>query len=353
MRKLLLSLLLACIACHGMAAEDLLREDRPDSYTVQDGDTLWDIASMFLEDAWRWPDIWHVNPAIENPHLIFPGDEVYLAEVDGETVLTVRRGDAARTVTLSPVREGDRNERLAPRVRAEPLVSAIPAIPLDDVAAMLTHARIVEQDTLSEAPYVLGGTQDNLVLGPGDNFYARGEWNEDTSVYGIFREGNVYLDPETREVLGFEAMEIGLARALRRSGDVVTFDLSSVRDAVRVGDRLLPTEERRVESTFYPRPPSEYVEGVIMSLQGAIRQVGPNDVVVLNRGEQDGLDVGSVLIVQKSAGLVRDRFRREKVQLPLERVGIVMVFRAFEKMAYALVLDTTQPLRIGDTVTSP
>ncbi len=335
------------------AADELLKEDHPDSYTVREGDTLWDIASMFLNDAWEWPEIWHVNPGIENPHLIFPGDEVYLRYVDGEAQLTVRRGDAARTVALSPVREGDRNARLQPRVRSEPLVSAIPAIPLDQVATMLSTARIVEQDTLENAPYILAGTQENLVLGPGDEFYGRGDWDEGTTIYGVFRKGNVYLDPETREVLGYEAMEIGLARAVRRNGDVVTFTLNSVNDAVRVGDRLLPTEERRLESTFYPRPPLKEVEGVIMNIEGALRQVGINDVVVVNRGETDGLEVGSVLIVHKSSGLVRDRFVGERVQLPRERVGILMVFRAFEKMAYALVLETTQPLRKGDEVTSP
>lgn len=275
----------------------------------------------------------------------------------GDPVITIKRGPGERTVKLKPqqrVRQGDRYEKLEPSIRVEPLESAIPAIPLDAVSSLMTTGRIVEEDTLAMAPRILAGKSESLIFGPGDIFYGRGEWDEDTSVYGIFREGNVYMDPETGEVLGYEAVEVGLARAIDREGDVVTFRLTSVSEDVRIGDRLMVTEERRVESTFYPVPPEQYVEGVIMTVLGGVTQVGRNDVVVINRGLNQGLDVGHVLAIAKQGAIVRDGgFGGEMVQLPTERAGVLLVFQAFEKMAYGLVLQTSEPLRVGDVVRSP
>jgi len=359
MKKILASLALAIVvsmAAVPLFAAEVLREDHPDRYQVKEGDTLWEIASMFLTDAWMWPEIWHVNPDIENPHLIYPGDEIILKYVDGEPRLSLQRGQESRTVSLSPVqpvRSGDRLEKLEPRIRVSPLVSAIPAIPLDAIASMLTTGRIVEQDTLALAPHILAGTADRLIFGPGDQFYARGNWDNETVVYGIFREGHVYQDPDTREVLGFEAREVGLARLVSSDGNLRTFMMLSVKEDVRLGDRLMPTEERRVESTFYPKPPSEQIEGVIMTVLGGVTQVGRNDVIVLNRGTEHGLEVGNVLAIHKRGSVARDRFTRELVRLPSERAGILMVFRNFDKMSYGLVLQTEEPLRVGDVVINP
>ncbi len=306
------------------AAEEqsVLRDGHPDQYVVKEGDTLWGVASKFLTDPWLWPEIWHVNPEIENPHLIYPGDEILLKYVGGDPQLSVKRGPGSRTVKLSPnqqLREGDRYEKFAPRIRSSALSGAIPAIPLDAVASLMSTGRIVEQDTLALAPRILAGRTDRLVFGPGDEFYGRGTWQDDTSVYGIFRDGNVYIDPETKEILGYEAIEVGLARAKSREGDVVTFTLTSVKEDVRIGDRLLPTEERRLESTFYPTPPEQSVEGVIMTVLGGVTQVGRNDVVVINRGQNVGVDVGTVLAIYKRGPTVRDKIYRDTVELPAER----------------------------------
>ncbi|MCB1693260.1 MAG: LysM peptidoglycan-binding domain-containing protein [Pseudomonadales bacterium] len=351
MRKTLLALVLALAASSCLAAGDhILRPGHPDRYTVKKGDTLWDIASMFLQDAWMWPEIWHVNPEIENPHLIYPGDTIYLTFVDGEPRLSVERGDEGRTTKLTP----SRDVKLNARVRSSPLASSIPAIPLDAIASLLTTGRIVEQNTLRDAPHVLAGTADRLVFGPSDEFYARGKWpNETTQVYGIFREGQVYRDPETREILGYEAIEVGTASVEAREGDVYRMSLNSVKEEVRIGDRLLPTEERRVESTFYPSAPAEQVNGVIMTVLGGVTQVGRNDVVAVNRGLRHGLDVGNVLAIAKNGVIVRDQIYRDRVKLPSERAGLLMIFRSFDKMSYGLVLETTEPLRVGDIVENP
>jgi len=338
------------------AEDSLLREGHPDQYLVKEGDTLWDIASQFLKDPWHWPEIWHVNPDIKNPHLIYPGDEIFLKYVGGDPQMSLKRGPGERTYKLKPqqsIRQGDRNEIMQPAVRVSPLESAIPAIPLDAVASLMTTGQIVEQDTLALAPRILAGKLESLVFGPGDQFYARGVWDEDTSTYGVFREGEVYVDPETGEILGYEAVEVGLAKAVARENDVVTFIMKSVQEDVRIGDRLMPTEERRVESTFYPTPPDQKVEGVILAVLGGVTQVGRDNVVVVNRGLSAGVEVGTVLAIAKKGALVRDQFEGGYVQLPTERAGILMVFRSFEKMAYGLVLQTSEPLRIGDVVRNP
>ncbi len=357
MKTILLALVLSLVlASQAIAADSILRPGHPERYTVKEGDTLWDIASMFLTDAWLWPEIWQVNPAIENPHLIFPGDLISLTYVDGEPQLSVARGQAGRTIKLSPgqpVASGDRNVKVRPRIRTSGLSSSIPAIPLDAISSLLTTGRIVEQDTLENAPYILAGTSDRLIFGPGDEFYARGEWPADTQVFGIFRRGEVYLDPETREVLGFEAREVGTAVVEARDEDLYTLTLTAVKEDVRISDRLLPTEERRVESTFYPAAPSGKIDGVIMTVLGGVTQVGRNDVVAINRGDINGLKVGNILAIYKSGNVVRDRISKDRVQLPPERAGLLMIFRSFEKMAYGLVLETEEPLRVGDAVQNP
>ncbi|MDA0788503.1 MAG: LysM peptidoglycan-binding domain-containing protein [Proteobacteria bacterium] len=356
MKKSLAFLMMLLVCLTVSAEESILREDHPDQYIVREGDTLWEIASMFLTDAWLWPEIWHVNPRIENPHLIYPGDEIVLSYVEGAPRLSVNRGEASRTVRLGPeqrVRKGDRFVKVEPKIRVSALANAIPAIPLDAIANLLTTGSIVEQYRLAEAPYILSGTGDRLLFGPGDQLYARGNWGEDTSVYGIFRKGNVYIDPETSEVLGFEAIQVGAARVESRERDIVTLQLTQVTEDVRIGDRLMATEEQRVESTFFPKPPKRDVNGVIMTVLGGVTQVGRNSVVAVNRGLTSGLDVGDVLAVYKSGNITRDRERGERVRLPAERAGLLMIFRSFEKMSYGLVLQTEEPLRVGDVVRNP
>jgi len=363
MRKFLISLLVsAFLLTPALAEETILKQDHPDKYTVKQGDTLWGIASMFLTDAWLWPEIWQVNPDIENPHLIYPGDEIILSYLEGRPQLTLKRGDQARTVKLSPTDNRGLSDqgttRLEPRIRTTEIPNSIPAIPLDTISSLLTKGRIVSEDTLTLAPYILAGRSDRLVFGPGDTFYGRGNWDNRTSVYGIYRKGSVYKDPETKEILGFEAIEVGLARVLKREGSLTTFNLASVREDVRIGDRLLPTEQSRVESTFYPSAPKNRISGIIMNVLSGVTQIGKNDVVALNRGRDNGLSVGNVLAINKSGKMVRDRFahrqfKRRKVQLPSERGGLLMAFRVFDKMSYALILKTEEPLRVGDMVSNP
>ncbi|MBQ0713024.1 MAG: LysM peptidoglycan-binding domain-containing protein [Porticoccus sp.] len=338
MKKTLLGIVAACtFAIIAIAAEAPFNEDVPDKYTVKKGDTLWDISEFYLRDPWLWPEIWYVNPQIRNPHLIYPGDIISLVYIDGRPRLTLERG---------------RNVKLSPGVKVLPHAEAIPALPLEIINNFLSRNRIVTQEEVDAAPYVVAGHEKRLLSGVGDNFYARGQFDE-TPAYGLYRIGKPYIDPETEEPLGIRAQDVGSAKLKTVDGDIGTLLATRTEEEVRVGERLLPHEERRLESTFYPSAPEDTVEGVIMAVEGGISQVGHLDVVAINRGEREGLTVGNVLAIYKQGEIVTDRVAKEKITLPDERGGLLMIFRTFEKMSYGLVLSADRPLAINDVVKNP
>ena len=332
-------------------AEDIsqyLKSGHPDVYTVVKGDTLWDISGEFLSRPWLWPEIWQINPQIDNPHLIYPGDEIALIYVDGQPRLSLRRGEAGRTYKMTP----SDSVSLKPQIRATPLESAIPTISLDAIQGFLVQNRVVEDAFLNAAPYVVEGEGERLVLGAGDRVYVRGNL-DDGQTYSVVRRGPVYVDPETKEVLGREATYIGYGDAIGQEGDIATLRVTSTREEVQIADRVLPTEERRVDSNFFPSAPDQTVKGEIISVFGGVTQVGQYDVVVLNRGEREGMEIGHVLAIYRKGALARDRIAKETIRLPSERAGLMMVFRTFEKLSYGLVLSTERALAVGDEIRNP
>lgn len=350
-RHALLALALTVALAGTAATGDLsqyLRDDHPDVYVVQKGDTLWDISGRFLERPWLWPEVWRVNPQIENPHLIYPGDRISLVWVDGQPQLTLERGDAGRTYRVTP----STTDKLSPEIRATPLESAIPAIRLDAIQGFLVQNRVVEPGVLDDAPYVIQGESERIVVGAGDRVYVRGVL-QDSESFSIVRKGPLYVDPDTKEVLGQEATFIGLGHAVAQDDDIATLTVESSREEVQVADRILPTEERRLESTFFPSAPADSIDGQIISVFGGVTQVGRFDVVVINRGEREGLEPGNVLAIYKRGALARDRVANQTVRLPSERAGLAMVFRTFDKLAYALVLESERPLAVFDQVRNP
>ena len=321
-----------------------LRLDHPDRYVVKKGDTLWGISETFLRTPWMWPEIWQVNPQIENPHLIFPGDVVSLVYLDGKPRLVLQRGDGSRTVKLSPTK------------RVEPLDTVIPAIPLDAVDAFLNRSRVVTRQLLSDASYVISGHEGRIVSGNGDKLYARDHLDGGIklySSYGVYRPSTRYVDPDTGEELGVEALEIGLGKIIEKEDDISTMRLSASNEEVRLQDRLLPTEEAKVIPTFFPSTPEQEVNGKIIAVLGGVSQVGQFDVVAINRGARENIEIGNVMAIYHSSGTVKDRLRKDVVRLPSERAGILMVFRVFEKMSYGLVLKAQRPLAVMDELRNP
>ncbi len=338
MRKLLYALAasMLLLTSWAQAAPDL-RSDHPERYTVVKGDTLWDISARFLNNPWYWPEIWHVNPQVQNPHLIYPGDELALVYIDGEP----------RVTKVS----SDRVEKLSPKVRSEAIDTPIPAIPLDAISSFLSDTRIVDVDKLNGAPYVLEGEDGRIITGAGDKIYARGE--KPANNVGIFRRSKEFRDPETGEFLGLEARSIARGEVTAENSDVLTLNLKQSSEEVRIGDRLLVSEDRRITTSFVPSSPDSDIEGQMISVEGGVNQIGQYDVVAINRGEREGLEPGNVMAVLKSGNLVRDPVTNETIELPSERAGLLMVFQTYEKMSYGLVLQATRPLSLGDKVTNP
>jgi nucleoid-associated protein YgaU len=351
LRAALVGVLAICAVVASGATDDLsryLKPGRPDIYTVVKGDTLWDISGTFLERPWLWPEIWRINPQIDNPHLIYPGDRISLVYVEGQPRLMLERGDAGRTVRVTP----SDTVNLEPQVRYEPLETAIPTIRLDAIQGFLVQNRIVDPEILVAAPYVVQGDSERLVLGGGDRLYERGVLPESES-FNVVRRGPLYVDPDTKEVLGREATYIGLGQAVAQDNDIATMFMTDTREEVQIGDRVLPTEERRVDSNFFPSAPDGEIRGQIISVFGGVTQVGQYDVVVINRGEREGMEVGNVLAIYKKGALARDRIANETVRLPSERAGLMMIFRTFEKLSYGLVMITERPLAVLDEVRNP
>ncbi|QKT05001.1 LysM peptidoglycan-binding domain-containing protein [Ectothiorhodospiraceae bacterium 2226] len=319
------------------AAAPELRSDPPNRYTVVRGDTLWDISSRFLRDPWRWPEVWHVNPQVENPHLIYPGDVITLRYIDGKPVLEVQRG---RPVV-----------RLSPEAREMPRDASIAAIPLEAIRPFLSRPRVLNPGELDGAPYVLSMEEGRFMGAAGTRFYARG-LAEDVGRYTVLREGQVYRHPVTDEVLGLEALHVGDAH-VQRVGDPGTLHIDSARREVLRGDRLLPAEADPWDHRFVPRAPERAVEGHIIAVMDGVTQIGQHQVVVLDLGEREGMEPGHVMAVYQRGAVMRDEIARENVRLPDERAGELMVFRVFDRVSYALIMRASGPMRVLDNVRMP
>ena len=331
------------------AAQVALRDDHPDVYYVKPGDTLWDISSTFLSNPWQWPELWHGNTEIDNPHLIYPGDVIRLRVVQGRPQL-----DVERAVRVAP--DDDGVVRLSPQARVLPLEAAIPAIPLGNIQTFLREALVLSREDIAQSPYIVGGTDRRVIYGQGDLVYARdvvSQWKDLIQDYGFYRIGERYVDPETNEVLGYEALQVGTGRVTAHDGEMLTLRVQRSQEELRAQDRVLISPERRLQSTFYPSAPSEDVSARIIRFFDRLNSVARNDVVVINQGAREGLREGHVLDVFQTGEVVRDRDRNEMIRLPDSKSGTLILFRVFEKVSYGLILESTRPIYMQDAVRNP
>ena len=351
-----------------------LAANAPDRYTIKRGDTLWDISSLYLKRPWRWPELWGMNMAqIRNPHLIYPGQVLVLTKVGGRAILSLQDAGAVPTVKLSP------------QIRSEKLAdAAIPPIPLHVIEPFLTESIIVDETTHSRAPRIVATPENRVLLSRGDRAYARGQYGEGNELNGtaldaaqgqprkfrVFRNAVALKDPGTGEVLGYEAQFIGKAdltrpEALRQTEgkdgkqvttiEPATIDITLSKEEIRMGDRLLAEPPRDVP-VYVPRAPEPEQSGQIVKVHGnAVHYAGQNQVVVINRGAKDGLERGHVLAVLRNAATVTDKTDDAKpsLQLPGERNGLMMVFRTFDRVSYALVLQIADGVKVGDRFVNP
>lgn len=352
------------IAGSARADEVQLNPNHPERYTVQKGDTLWDISARFLKSPWHWPRVWKINDQIKNPHLIYPGDVVLLTYVDGKPELTVLRTEKmplaeaapdrpAAEPTLPPPAPGSsgRTDKLQPSVYVEPLGGAIPTIPPNAIVPFLTTPLVVGEKELSRAGYVTVGLDDRIALGDTSEFYARGIKGDD-EYYQVFRQGLPLRHPETDELLAYEATYLGDARKLE-PGDPSKLVVTSVKQEIVPTDRLLAAPPRAPLPYYYPSAPSKQVRGYIVSALNAVSEIGTFSVVTITLGKREGMQEGHVLRVLRHVGKHLDPVTRDNYKLPDEESGLIMVFRVFDKVSYALVMRSTRPVQIRDAVVTP
>ena len=372
--------LLCCLALPAAAEDVQLQENHPDRYVVVKGDTLWGISGKFLKDPWQWPKVWKMNrDQIKNPHLIYPGDVIALDMSSGSPELRLLR----ETVTLEP------------NVREEALEkAAVPTISPYIIAPFLSQPLVIENGVLNgDAPSIIGGQENRVVLSPGVKIYVDKVDEEKGAFWQVYRNGKELVDPITKEVLGTEAIYLGDAN-VTKYGEPASAEIVRAKEEIFKGDKLVAAPEESTAS-FIPRAPEEQIAGQILSIYSGVAEAGANAIVTLNRGSSGGLEVGHVLAIYREGKIIRNPntakdkqpHRWEKIKnpphrwgepsnnnssapdkkpeetvaeldpalmkLPNERVGLLMIFRTFDRVSYGLVMQASEPINVSDLVQTP
>jgi LysM repeat protein len=332
------------------AAAESVKASHPRTYVVKRGDTLWDIASLFLKDPWYWPEIWHDNPQVNNPHLIYPGDILTLIYVDGMPRILVGKQVNANGEAALPV------VKMSPTARRETLEASIKTIPGDAIRQFLSKPRVVSKQELDNAPYIVGSDDEHLILGEGNNVYIRGEIDKERVRYAVYRPGSELIDPDSGEVLGYEGIYAGEVH-ISKYGDPAVGKLTFTEREVLVGDRLLPTDKSKIDNLYFPRLPDRKINGKIIHLSDALFGVAKFQIAVINKGDRDGLETGNLLATYAKGKHIKDKFDRsgksDEIDLPPQRSGLMMIFRTFDHVSYGLILESTQVIHNNDIVKTP
>ncbi len=378
----IITLLVFCCLSFSINAEEIaLKNNHPDRHVVVKGDTLWGISGKFLKDPWQWPKVWKLNRAqIKNPHLIYPGDVVVLDTSSGSPQLRLLR----ETITLQPGAVEEPLER-----------TAVPTISLNVIAPFLSQPLVIEKDQLAASPRIIAGQDNRVVLSPGTRIYINKIEEEDGINWYVYRPGDSLIDPDTKEVLGVEATYLGDAK-ITKYGQPASADIVKAKEEIFTKDRLVPTGDN-VETSFVPHAPDTEITGRIINIYGGVAEAGPESIVSISRGSADGIEVGHVLAINRYGRVIKDpeppkeevnskpklrelnfdvkrdadgkaivNFEKKPeksttelvlepgmIKLPDERIGLLMVFRVFERVSYALVMQATQPINKLDSVQTP
>jgi len=340
-------LLIVIMGVTAQADTIALNPDYPNRYVVVKGDTLWDISARFLRDPWKWPDVWELNPQIENPNLIYPADVISLVFRNGKPVLQVQRGPATESNVV----------KLEPKVRVTTLEKPIPTLPTDAIEQFLLKARVISPEQSKKSAYIVSMEEERLIGGTGNKIYARRLQQNPGGRFEVVRVGKVYRNPGASkdDVLGYEALHIADAR-VEAYGDPSTLTLLKASREALVGDRILPVkDEMAINYNFLPSAPDRQIQGKIIALFDAVSRVGQYQVVVLNQGLNDGLQPGHVLAVYRAGDTIRDTVsdKGTEVTLPDARSGLLMVFRVFDKVSYGLIMTAHRDIHLYDMVRNP
>jgi hypothetical protein len=333
-----------------------LSPNAPDSYVVKRGDTLWDISKLFLKGPWRWPELWGMNlQQIRNPHLIFPGQVLYLDKSSGR----------ARLRLGQPVGSYTGDGKMTPRVREGSVEDAITSVPLHLIEPFFNEAVIFNtSEELLRAPRVVATQEGRVMLSRNETAYVRGDLGG-AREFRLFREPKPLRDPTTKAVLGYEAAYVGTLSLVREGLEGTgadgkpmvipsTFATTQLRQEGMIGDRLSPVPPREFDN-LAPHAPAQDISGQLVSIYGEALTAGQNQIVALNKGAQDGLERGHVLALWRDGNVIRDMTlpTHPEIKLPDERHGLLFVFRVFDHMSYALILSVKDPVKPGDRFTQP
>jgi hypothetical protein len=338
MRKIisLICLLLPALALATQSENGVeIRGDAPDQHVVVKGDTLWDISGKFFKDPWKWPRIWGINKdTIKDPHWIYPGNIIFLDRSTG----TLRIGDASRTIKLSPqIRDGNSSH------------DAIPSIPAKMIEPFLSQPLVIEEGSLTGAPTLVALQEGRVIAAIGDSAYAKGLSGSAGDKWQVYRPGKTFTDPQSHEVLGREAIYLGDVEVTKLD-DISSTKVTRIKQEINLGDRLIqPSSE--LPNNYLPRVPDTKFDARVISSYGGVSQAGQNTVVTLNKGKREGIQSGHVLALYSHGQ--QTKFEGKSITLPDERYGLVFVFRVFEKVSYALVMQTKLPVQLLDKASTP
>ncbi len=379
-RNIITLLTFCCLSFHLNAQEVELKKNHPERHVVVKGDTLWGISSKFLKDPWLWPKVWKLNRSqIKNPHLIYPGDVVFLDYSSGKPELKLLR----ETITLQP---GTVEEPLQK--------SAVPTIPLNVIAPFLSQPIVIEQDQLANSPRIVAGQDNRVVLSTGTKVYINKIEEEDGLNWFVYRPGQTLTDPDSKENLGVEATYLGDAK-MTRYGEPASAVVTKAKEEIFVKDRLVPAGDEAV-TNFVPHAPDVDIRGRIIKIYGGLAEAGPESIVAISRGSADGVEIGHVLAINRYGRVIKDpepnkesteakpklkelnfdvsndengkpivNFEKKAqkndglalepgmIKLPDERVGLLMIFRVFERVSYGLIMQASEPVNNKDAVQTP
>lgn len=327
------------LSAASVKANPVLSDEYPERYTVVEGDTLWDISGKFLRDPWRWPEVWQGNPQVENPDLIYPGDVLVMTFIDGKPVLRALRRETVR---------------LSPQPRAAKFSDAIDLIDPAAIEAYINSPLVTDENELLKSAYVVDGVDSRLLLGKYDKFYARAvESDTPGDSFRIFRPGRHFVDPVSKESLGWEAVHVGDADLLK-GGDPAKLTVLKAYEDITIRDRLRPVTEKEALPFLFPRAPdNEKLRGVILDTPNRATEIGALTVIAMNLGEREGVKAGDVFRIRSQSKSKKDPMNGELYKTPEENVGLAVVFRTFEKVSYGLITDSNQQVLPGDVLVSP
>lgn len=338
MVRIISTLILAVTAACAFAAEPLrLVDNPPDRHIVVPGDTLWGISKQFLQDPWRWPEIWRLNKdQVKNPHRIYPGDIVLLDRSGANPRLTIAR----------PL-------RAQPQVYSEPIKQEISSIPPNVIEPFISQPLVIEANAHDDMPRIVATQEDRVFIGEGDTGFVAGIRDASISKWNIFRPGKPLKDPETGTIIGHEAFFLGQAQLLQ-PGEPAVVRIKLAKEEIGRGDRLVPAPPNNIVA-YAPHRPEQTIAGRVMSIYGGVNEAGKYSVVSINRGQNDSLELGHVLALFRSrvSDGYNDSGKRVMTTIPEERYALAFVFRVFERVAYALVMETSKPVIVGDAVRNP